>query len=266
QVIVEGRRLRNFCSNDYLGLSAHPALAEAATRCLQREVFGAGASHLVTGHTREHHALEEELAAFTGRERALLFSSGYLANLGVIGALARRGDRIIADRLCHASLLDGARLCGARLRRYAHGDSAAAARLLHAGDGADARRAGGGRPALLITDGVFSMDGDVAPLAALCALSGNGPTRLLVDDAHGLGVLGTSGRGSLEYCGVAPSAVPVLIGTLGKAFGSFGAFVAGEAALVEHVLQHARSYIYTTALPPAVAAATRAALRLVIDE
>jgi 8-amino-7-oxononanoate synthase len=269
QVIVDGRRLRNFCSNDYLGLSAHPALAEAATHCLQHEVFGAGASHLVTGHTREHHALEEELAAFTGRERALLFSSGYLANLGVLGALAHRGDRIIADRLCHASLLDGALLSGARLRRYAHGDGRAAARLSHAGGRRDGSRVGGGQRTLLITDGVFSMDGDVAPLAELaqhCALSAPGPTFLLVDDAHGLGVLGARGRGSLEYCGVTAAAVPVLIGTLGKAFGSFGAFVAGDTALIEHVLQHARSYIYTTALPPAIAAATRAALRLSIDE
>lgn len=265
-VIVAGRQLRNFCSNDYLGLSAHPAVAEAAIHCLQREVFGAGASHLVTGHTREHHALEEELAAFTGRERALLFSSGYLANLGVIGALAQRGDRIIADRLCHASLLDGALLSGARLRRYAHADGRAAARLLHAGSDEPRSRTVRGQRTLLITDGVFSMDGDVAPLAELCALAADGSTLLLVDDAHGLGALGAHGRGSLEYCGVAPASVPVLIGTLGKAFGSFGAFVAGDSALIEHVLQHARSYIYTTALPPAVAAATRAALRLISDE
>jgi 8-amino-7-oxononanoate synthase len=266
QVIVEGRRLHNFCSNDYLGLSAHPALAEAATRCLQREGFGAGASHLVTGHTREHHALEEELAAFTGRERALLFSSGYLANLGVIGALAHRGDRIVADRLCHASLLDGALLSGARLRRYAHGDSSAAARLLPTGGSEQGERMDKERRTLLITDGVFSMDGDVAPVAELGALAAHGQALLLVDDAHGLGVLGAGGRGSLEYCGVAPGTVPLLIGTLGKAFGSFGAFLAGDAALIEHVLQHARSYIYTTALPPAVAAASRAALRLIIDE
>ena len=272
EVIVDGRRLRNFCSNDYLGLSAHPALAEAATHCLQREVFGAGASHLVTGHMREHHALEEELADFTGRERALLFSSGYLANLGVIGALAHRGDRILADRLCHASLLDGALLSGARLRRYTHADPRAVERLLqqrgHDSDGASGlnARAAQTRRTLLITDGVFSMDGDVAPLAELCTLCGPSHALLLVDDAHGLGVLGARGGGSLEYCGVAPATVPVLIGTLGKAFGSFGAFVAGDAALIDQVLQHARSYIYTTALPPAVAAATRAALRLIVEE
>jgi 8-amino-7-oxononanoate synthase len=260
---VEGRVLLNFCSNDYLGLSAHPALAEAAIRSLHSGVFGAGASHLVTGHMHEHHALEEELAAFTGRERALLFSSGYLANLGVLGAFAHRGDLIIADRLCHASLLDGALQSGARLRRYTHGDSRAAARLLgrrHARDG------NGSRNALLMTDGVFSMDGDMAPLAELATLSARERALLLVDDAHGLGVLGASARGTLEHCGVANAAVPLLIGTLGKAFGSFGAFVAGDATLIEHLLQHARSYIYTTALPPSVAAASRAALRVVLAE
>lgn len=290
RVLVDGRLLRNFCSNDYLGLSAHAALSQAAVRCLQHEVFGAGASHLVTGHTREHHALEEELAAFTGRERALLFSSGYLANLGTLGALAHRGDRIIADRLCHASLLDGARLSGAPLRRYTHGDSAAAARLLargrqadeptgvqaHAGTattgtGTSAGDADGdgdadGARSLLVTDGVFSMDGDVAPLPALAALARETRALLVVDDAHGLGVLGAGGRGALEYCGLQTSAVPVLIGTLGKAFGAFGAFVAGEATLIEHLLQHARAYIYTTALPPAIAAAVRAALRLSVEE
>jgi 8-amino-7-oxononanoate synthase len=280
RVMVEGRLLRNFCSNDYLGLSTHPDLIAAAQECLQRDGLGAGASHLVTGHGREHHALEEELAAFTGRERALLFSSGYLANLGVTGALAGRTDRIVADRLCHASLLDGALLSGARLRRYAHCDYAAALRLLRA----DAPPRGVQRrehpspaassvpsptsasAALLLTDGVFSMDGDVAPLAQLAALATREHALLIVDDAHGLGVLGAGGRGTLESSGVPNAAVPVLIGTLGKAFGSFGAFVAGDAALIEHLLQHARSYIYTTALPPAVAAASRAALRLIERE
>lgn len=260
-VLVEGRRLRNFCSNDYLGLSAHPALAQAARDCLADGVFGAGASHLVTGHTREHHALEEELAAFVGRERSLLFSSGYLANLGAIAALSARGDRIVADRLCHASLIDGALLSRARLRRYAHADSAAAARLLCNPSAAE-RRAG----TLLITDGVFSMDGDLAPLPELCALCADAHATLLVDDAHGLGVLGASGRGTLEHFALPVEAVPVLIGTLGKAFGSFGAFVAGDADLIEHLLQQARSYIYTTALPAAVAAATRAALRIAVAE
>jgi len=259
RVRVGGRLLRNFCGNDYLGLSAHPALIEAATACLAHWGVGAGASHLVTGHSHEHHALEEELAAFTGRQRALLFSSGYLANVGVISALAGRHDLIAADRLCHASLLDGALLSGARLRRYAHADPAAAARALE-------ERSGSAATALLVTDGVFSMDGDCAPLAQLAPLAARRDATLVVDDAHGLGVAGTRGRGSLELSGVDAGAAPVLIGTLGKAFGTFGAFVAGDAALVEHLLQHVRTYIYTTALPPAIAAATRTALRLVDGE
>jgi 8-amino-7-oxononanoate synthase len=268
QVQGQGQRLRNFCGNDYLGLAAHPALVEAAAEGMRRFGFGAGASHLVSGHSLEHHALEEELAAFTGRERALLFSAGYLANVGVVSALAQRRDLILADRLCHASLLDGARLSGAALRRYAHADAGAAARLLQRQrtrvDGGTAAAMPAG--ALLITDGLFSMDGDVAPLTALAALASAYGATLMVDDAHGLGVLGANGRGALEQAGLDARAVPVLVGTLGKAFGSFGAFVAGDALLIEHLLQHVRTYIYTTALPPAVAAAARAALRLAITE
>jgi 8-amino-7-oxononanoate synthase len=260
RVIVDGRLLHNFCSNDYLGLSAHPAVVAAAVQSLTHGVFGAGASHLVTGHHREHHALEEELADFTGRASALLFSSGYLANLGAVSALAGRDTRIVADQLCHASLLDGARLSGGRLRRYPHGDVGAAARLLRAPTARERSSS------LLLTDGVFSMDGDVARLTDLAALARQTRAMLIVDDAHGLGVLGATGRGSLEYAGLTPAAVPLLIGTLGKALGTFGAFAAGDATLIEHLLQHARSYIYTTALPPSVAAATRAALRVVTEE
>jgi len=267
RVQVEGRLLRNFCGNDYLGLAAHPALISAAADCMSRFGFGAGASHLVSGHSLEHHALEQELADFTGRERALLFSSGYLANLGVVSALAQRHDLILADRLCHASLLDGARLAGAQLRRFAHADAGAAERALqrHRDRSADAAHADGGG-ALILTDGVFSMDGDTAPLRALAELAARHDAILMVDDAHGLGVLGANGRGTLEQAGLDVRAVPILIGTLGKAFGSFGAFVAGDAVLIEHLLQHVRTYIYTTALPPAVAAATRAALRLAVTE
>ncbi len=254
RISVDGRTLLNFCSNDYLGLKSHPALIEAARAALVDFGLGAGAAHLITGHTREHHALEEELAEFTGRERALLYSTGYMANLGVVAALAGRHDRILADRLNHASLVDAVRLAGARLRRYPHGDLAAARRMA----------AGGAR--LIVTDGVFSMDGDGAPLADLALLAADTGAWLVVDDAHGLGVLGAGGAGSLEAAGLDPRAVPVLIGTLGKAFGTFGAFVAGDAVLIEHLIQHSRTYIYTTALPPAIAAATRAALRLVRTE
>ena len=251
---VGGRELTDFSSNDYLGLARHPALAQAMAECAGIAGAGSAASHLVSGHGREHQQLEEELAAFTRRERALLFSSGYAANLAVMTSLAGRGERAVLDKLCHASLIDGARLAGATLKRYAHADAAAARHLL--GDDA----------ALLATDGVFSMDGDLAPLPQLAAAARAAQAWLVVDDAHGLGVVGASGGGTLEHFGLDASAAPVLVGTLGKAFGSFGAFVAGDAALVEFLIQKARSYIYTTALPQPVAAATRAALALLIRE
>lgn len=251
RVRVEGRELVNFCSNDYLGLARDPRLAQAMAQAARRWGSGSGAAHLVTGHSHAHHALEERLAAFTGREAALLFSTGYMANVGVVSAFADRGEVVVQDRLNHASLLDGARLSGARLLRHAHADAADAARQLQAaGEGA----------ALLATDGVFSMDGDLAPLAQLAPLARRHDAWLLVDDAHGLGVTGASGRGTLEQAGLDAQAVPLLVGTLGKAFGCFGAFVAGDRDVVEWVLQRARSYIYTTAMPPAVAAAAHAAV------
>lgn len=277
-VRVGGRLLRNFCSNDYLGLSHHPALIRAASDAMSRFGFGAGAAHLVSGHSLEHHALEEELAAFTGRPRALLFATGYMANLGVISALTDRHDLVLADRRNHASLLDAARLSGARLRRYIHGDLTHAGELLLAARSSgtagetrqalEAREDAGARSAatLIVTDGVFSMDGDLAPLPGLAALAARHDAALMVDDAHGLGVIGSTGRGSLEHSGVAAGSVPILVGTLGKAFGTFGAFVAGEATLIDYLIQRARTYIYTTALPPAVAAASRAALRLAREE
>ena len=254
--IVDGERRLVFCSNDYLGLNHHPRVIEAF-REAARQGAGSGASHLVTGHSIEHHALEEELAAFTGRERALLFSTGYMANLGVITALIGRGDRVLEDRLNHASLLDAGLLSGAHFSRYPHGDVAEIEKRLTA--------PGEGR-ALVVTDGVFSMDGDLAPVAALADVCTRHSAWLMVDDAHGTGVLGATGRGTLEHHGLKPAAVPILMGTLGKALGTFGAFVAGSNDLIEYLIQKARSYIYTTALPPAVAAATREALRLVDAE
>ncbi|HXQ63713.1 MAG TPA: 8-amino-7-oxononanoate synthase, partial [Steroidobacteraceae bacterium] len=240
---IDGRQLLSFSSNDYLGLARHPDVIAAFVATAQRVGAGSGASHLVTGHHREHHALEEALAAYTGRERALLFSTGYMANLAVGTTLAGRGDLVVEDRLNHASLLDAGRLSGGRFERYAHGDAAAAERLLAERDEHNA---------LVLTDGLFSMDGDIAPIAALASACRRRRAWLAVDDAHGLGVLGPSGRGSLEQAGANNDDVPVLIGTLGKAFGSFGAFVAGSAALVELLVQRARTYIFTTALPPAV--------------
>jgi len=252
-VLADGRELIDFSSNDYLGLARHPALASAMSECAAHAGAGSTASHLVCGHGAEHARLEEELAAFTGRQRALLFSTGYMANLAVMGALAHRGERVLLDRLSHASLIDGARLSGAAVRRYPHADATVAARLL---------ASPGAATAVLASDGVFSMDGDLAPLPDLAAAAAAHQAWLVVDDAHGLGVVGASGRGTLEHFGLDAAAVPVLVGTLGKAFGSFGAFVAGDAELIEFLIQKARPYIYTTALPPPVAAATRRALAL----
>jgi len=245
--------LVNFCSNDYLGLKDHPEVTRAFIAAAEEYGVGSGASHMVTGHGPEHEALEEEFAAFTGREKALVFSTGYMANLGVIGALADQKACIVSDKLNHASLIDGCRLSGAEIRRYRHGDSAHAAELLAAAHE---------ETRLLVTDGVFSMDGDVAPLRELARAARDSKAWLMVDDAHGLGVVGATGRGCCEHFGLGSNDVPVLVGTFGKAFGTFGAFVAGNADLIEFLLQKSRTYIYTTALPPAVAAATRAALRV----
>jgi 8-amino-7-oxononanoate synthase len=257
EIELDGRRCVDFCSNDYLGLAAHPRVTEAFVAAARQHGVGARASHLITGHQGEHGALEEELAAFTGRERALLFSTGYMANLGLATGLLAKGDPVFGDRLNHASLIDAGRIARAALGHYPHGDAAALERQL-------AERAPG--PALVLTDGVFSMDGDLAPLPALAAACRRQGAFLAVDDAHGLGVIGGRGGGSLEHFGLGAREVPALVGTLGKAFGSFGAFVAGDAELVETLIQRARTYIYTTALPVAVAAAARAALAASLAE
>lgn len=251
-VRVGGRTLVDFSSNDYLGLARHPGLAQAMRESAAVAGSGSAASHLVSGHGAEHERLEEELAAFTARPRALLFSTGYMANLAVVSALAGRGERVLLDRLSHASLLDGALLSGATLKRYPHADAGAAAELM-AGQPE--------RTAVVATDGLFSMDGDLAPLPELARAARAAGAWLIVDDAHGLGVIGATGRGTLELLSVTGDDVPVLIGTLGKAFGSFGAFVAGGSDLIEYLIQKARPYIYTTALPQPVAAASRAALK-----
>lgn len=260
-ITVEGRRLLAFCNNDYLGLAADPRLVAATQEALRVHGVGSGAAHLVCGHHRPHHELEEALAAFTGRSRALLFSTGYMANLGVVTALAGRHDRVYQDRLNHASLLDAARSAQTPLRRYPHGDAQALAQMLAQGW---VEQAQGER--LIVTDGVFSMDGDLAPLPDLVQLAHAHGAWLMVDDAHGLGVLGPGGRGTLEHFGLGQHDVPILMGTLGKAMGSFGAFVAGSAELIETLIQAARSYVYTTALPPALAVTTLTSLALVRDE
>ena len=253
---VDGNELIGFCSNDYLGLANHPEVIAALTEAANRHGVGGGASHLVCGHHQAHEDLEAALAEFTGRDAALLFSTGYMANLGVMAALAGRGDVILQDRLNHASLIDGARLSDARLRRYAHADVEALADHLQASDAL----------ALVATDGVFSMDGDTAPLGAMAALCRDRDVPLMVDDAHGLGVLGPEGAGLVAEQGLSQSDVPVLVGTLGKAMGVAGAFVAGSRELIDYLLQTARTGIYTTAMPPALAAATGRALAISREE
>jgi 8-amino-7-oxononanoate synthase len=249
----DDREYIGFCSNDYLSLANDPRVIHAFQGAAQRYGVGSGAAHLISGHSLEHHALEEELADFTGRPRALLFSTGYMANMGVISALVGRGDTVYEDRLNHASLLDGGLLSGARLLRYAHTDPEALAERL-------AVRQGG--KALIATDGVFSMDGDLAPLPELVRLAQTHGAWLMVDDAHGFGVLGREGRGALDHYDLSLEDVPIVIGTLGKALGTSGAFVAGSEELIEFLIQKARTYIFTTAPPPAVAAATRVSLRI----
>ncbi len=253
---IDGRNIVNFCSNDYLGLANHPDVVSAFKTAVDHYGVGSGSAHLICGHSAAHHALEEELAAFTGRDRALLFSTGYMANIGVISALLGRGDAVFEDRLNHASLLDGGLLSGARFKRYAHADVENLKVHLE--------KATGNK--LIVTDGVFSMDGDFAPLKALSVAAKASDAWLMVDDAHGLGVIGEHGGGLLEYYGLNQDDVPVLMGTLGKGFGTFGAFVAGSDVLIETLIQKARTYIYTTALPAAVAEATRASLKIVIAE
>ncbi len=264
-LVVDGRRLLDFASNDYLGLARDAAVVDALAGAVRRSGAGAGAAHLLGGHRDEHAALEEALATWTGRTRALLFSTGYMANLGVLQALLAPAEPstrttpslCVQDKLNHACLIDGARLAGCELRRYPHADVAAA------------RRQFGTRPgaaAMLATDGVFSMDGDIAPLRALAALCADERALLMVDDAHGLGVLGPRGAGSLAEAGLDETAAPVLMATLGKALGVAGAFVAGPAALIDGLVQFARPYIYTTAMPPALATASLVALGIARDD
>lgn len=255
--IIDGREVLSFCSNDYLGLANHPEVIAAFKRGADAYGVGSGAAHLVNGHTRAHQALEGELAAFLGRERALLFSTGYMANLGAIGALVGRGDAVFEDRLNHASLLDAGLLSGARFKRYPHADVEALARQIAETEAGES---------LIVTDGVFSMDGDLPPLPELAALARQKDAWLMVDDAHGLGVLGATGRGTVEHFNLGIEDVPILMGTLGKALGTAGAFIAGDAELIEWLIQAARPYIYTTAMPAALAEATRASLRLIDEE
>jgi len=255
-VSVDGQSLLAFCSNDYLGLASHPAVAEAMVEGVRRWGAGGGASHLVVGHSAAHHQLEEALAEFTGRPRALLMSSGYMANMGAITALVGQGDTVLQDRLNHASLLDAGLLSGARFSRYLHNDAQSLAQRLGKATG----------NTLVVSDGVFSMDGDLARLPDICATARRSGAWVMVDDAHGFGCLGATGAGIVEHYGLGLEDVPVLVGTLGKAFGTAGAFIAGSEELIETLIQFARPYIYTTSQPPAVAWATLTSLQLLRDE
>ncbi|MFT5709117.1 MAG: 8-amino-7-oxononanoate synthase [Oceanospirillaceae bacterium] len=256
-IIVDGAKLLNFSSNDYLGLANHPQVVASFKKAVDEYGVGGGASHLVNGHSYHHQQLELELAAFTKRSRALLFCSGYMANMGVINALVGKGDSVFQDKLNHASLLDGGRLSGAKFQRYLHDDAASLAAKLS--------RSTGSRK-LVVSDGVFSMDGNIADIPALVKTAKEHDAWLMIDDAHGLGCLGSSGAGCSELFDLTEQQLPVLMGTLGKAFGTAGAFIAGSDALIETLIQFSRTYIYTTSLPPAIAAATRTSLKIIEKE
>jgi len=257
-ISVKGNKVLNFCSNDYLGLANHPEVISAFKSGANKFGVGSGSAHLVTGHLSVHHELEQQLAEFVKRPRALLFSTGYMANLGVVSALLSKNDCVYQDKLNHASLIDAAQLSTAKFKRYFHNDFSNLDKKLSESDSTAFK--------LIVSDGVFSMDGDVVALDKMIAIAQKHKAAILIDDAHGLGVTGVTGRGTLEQFDATLDDVPILMGTLGKAFGTFGAFIAGSDTLIESLIQQARSYIYTTALPPALASATLASLKLVVNE
>ena len=256
QVNVAGKRYHNFCSNDYLGLANAPRLIEAAIDAAEKFGVGSGASHLICGHHSQHQELEEKLASFVGAEKAVVFSTGYMANLAIAQAFLGRDDFVFQDKLNHASLIDAGRYCDAKLKRYAHADLSEAKKLFQACDR--------GRK-MIMTDGVFSMDGDVAPIQNLKQLVDEQDALLVVDEAHGFGVLG-AGQGAAAEAGISPSENLMIMGTFGKAAGSFGAFVAGDTLFAEQLIQFGRTYVYTTALPPHVVAITSAAIDILKND
>lgn len=256
--VIDGKPMLSFCGNDYLGLANHSEIKQAFVDAVSQYGVGSGSAHLINGHSRLHEDCERRLAEFTGRERALLFSTGYMANLALASALLARGDLVIQDRLNHASLIDSARLSEATLRRYRHNDLEQLQAIL-ASAPVDKRK-------LIMSDGVFSMDGDCADLVAISALAATHDAWIMVDDAHGFGLLGERGAGLLEQLGLSQSEVPILMATLGKAVGTAGAFIAGSEALIETLIQQARPYIFTTASPPAICAATLKSLDIIEKE
>ena len=257
RVVIDNKELLSFCSNDYLGLSQHTEIRKAFQEGINRHGVGSGAAHLISGHNNAHHQLEEELAEFVERPRALLFSTGYMANLGTVQALVGKSDAVFEDRLNHASLIDAGLNSGARFNRYQHSNIESLTSALDKNEAAKK---------LIVSDGVFSMDGDVAALDQLAGCAKQFDAWLMVDDAHGLGVLGKQGRGTVNHFQLDTQQVPILMATCGKAMGTFGAFVAGDEDLIEYLIQEARTYIYTTAFPPALAEATRKSISIIQQE
>ena len=257
RITVNGRSMLLMCSNDYLGMANHPALCEAATQAMKRYGFGAGASRLVSGSSEVHHELERRIAQYKGTEAAIIFNSGYAANTGVLQSVAGEGDVVLSDSMNHASIVDGCRLCKADVHIYRHSDMNHVEEIL--------KKRATARRKLIVTDGVFSMDGDIAPLPDLVSLCEKYRAILMVDDAHATGVLGKTGKGTVEHFGLA-GRVHIHMGTLGKALGSFGAFIAGNRDLIDFLINRARSFIYSTAMPPSVCAASIAAIDVVEAE
>ncbi|MEM9943872.1 MAG: 8-amino-7-oxononanoate synthase [Planctomycetota bacterium] len=254
EIFLDGQRLLNFCSNDYLGLADHRAIKQAATESVAKYGVGSGAAHLINGHMDPHHDLEIEIASWVGAEKAILFSTGYMANLAIPQAFLNKSDLLLQDRLNHASLIDGGRFSSAKMIRYPHCDTESVSRRL---------KRSGYEAAMVMTDGVFSMDGTVAPVPELNRICKLHEALLVIDEAHSIGLIGPDGAGLIRQAGLCPTGNLIMMGTLGKACGSFGAFVAGDQQMMDHLVQFGRSYIYTTAIPPALASATLAAIRLI---
>lgn len=262
-MLVDNKNIISFCSNDYLGLANNPQLKQAAIDAIKQWGVGSGAAHLVNGHSSAHHQLEEELAKFTGYSRAVLFSTGYMANIGLCQALLGKTDYVFEDRLNHASLIDGGLISGARFQRYTHNEPADLEKKIARVLGKDSAESS---TRLVLTDGVFSMDGDIANIPVLSVLCKKTGSWLMIDDAHGFGTLGETGKGCLQYFNMNCDDVPIYMATLGKAMGTAGAFIAGSEDLIETIIQKARSYIYTTAMPAALAEATRCSLKIIQHE
>ena len=263
EILIDDKNLISFCSNDYLGLANHPKIKQATIDAINKFGVGSGSAHLVSGHSVAHHQLEEELAEFTGYPRAILFSTGYMANLGLCQALIGKNDTVYEDRLNHASLIDGGLISGARFQRYLHNDISSLQQKISKADKNTSEKM---TETLVLSDGVFSMDGDIANLPALAALCKTSNSWLMIDDAHGFGTLGETGKGCLQHFSLSTTEIPIYMATLGKAMGTAGAFIAGSDELIETIIQKARSYIYTTAMPAAIAEATRCSLNIIQNE